>query len=173
MGGSCQPNQKWSWGNRWHPCARPSRCPYACPASHCAVLGSDAKDDGGGEQQESAGSGKRERQQIQQLQQEIKKLKQNAGPSKGDNKGKGKGKGGGKAAKDKDRWTSSSGPMPAELMGMERSYKGKPICFSYNCASGCNNSVDSMGSCKKGKHLCARSGCGGNHSAAWEGCPKR
>lgn len=99
---------------------------------------------------------KRKNQEIQRLQSENKRLR------KGNAKGKGKG------SKDKAK---SKKVMPKELMGMENSYKGKPLCYGYNMRSGCDQDVDSSGQCRKGLHLCARRGCHGTHPAFK--CPKR
>ena len=104
---------------------------------------------------------KRNNAELERLRAENKKLRK--GGCKGSYDNGGKGKGGGKA-KGKGKKTSG-GTMPYELQGMERVHQGVPICFSFNCASGCSNPLDPKGGCRKGKHVCARPGCGGPHSA--------
>ena len=72
-------------------------------------------------------------------------------------KGKGKGKrGGGK----------SSPPVPAELRGKwHKSSNGEPICYGYNCRSGCSEKgIKPGGRCAKGLHICAEPRCGAAHS---------
>ena len=94
------------------------------------------------------------------------------------------GKGGGKSSyqgaggkdskgKGKRSKTRGVGNMPYEMQGMEKSHGGKPICFGYNCKSGCSNNVDGNRMCSRGKHVCARKGCGGDHPAFSEVCPNR
>ena len=85
------------------------------------------------------------------------------GGSGKDSKGKGKGR----------KHSGNAGNMPYELQGMEKSHGGKPICFGYNCKSGCSNSVDGNRMCSRGKHVCARKGCGGDHPAFSDVCPNR
>ena len=66
-------------------------------------------------------------------------------PAKGaKQKGKGKGKGSG---------------IPKELEGMDLMKDGKRICFAYNL-EGCGYGKD----CKRGLHVCMRTGCGKEHS---------
>jgi len=110
---------------------------------------------------------KRLAQENQSLKAKIKKMEQHSS-SKGGGKASG-GKGGGKGQYSR----REAGNMPRELLGMEKSIRGKPICFGYNCRSGCTNSTDSQRMCPKGKHVCARKGCGGDHPAFSDLCPKR
>ena len=72
-------------------------------------------------------------------------------------KGTGKGKKGGKP---------SSPPVPSELRGKwHRSPQGEPICFGYNCRSGCAGKHIKPGQkCSKGLHICAEPRCGAEHS---------
>eukprot|EP00435_Cladocopium_sp_Y103_P074715 s4_g50.t1 len=75
------------------------------------------------------------------------------GRPKGGGKGK---KGGGKSAP----------PVPAELRGKwHKNSSGEPICYGYNCKSGCaEKGVKPGGRCSKGLHICAEPRCGGHHS---------
>ena len=62
---------------------------------------------------------------------------------------------GGKSAGKKG---SGKGPrMPAELIGMESSFKGEPICFGWNL-DGCEKALPGK-KCQHGWHVCAKSGC--------------
>eukprot|EP00435_Cladocopium_sp_Y103_P020392 s3652_g5.t1 len=72
-------------------------------------------------------------------------------------KGGGKGKKGG---------SKSTPPIPAELRGKwHKNSSGEPICYGYNCKSGCpEKGVKPGGRCSKGLHICAEPRCGGNHS---------
>ena len=77
-------------------------------------------------------------------------------------KGFGKGKqGGGK----------SSPPVPQELRGKwHKSSSGEPICFGFNCRSGCpEKNVKPGQRCSKGLHICAEPKCGGEHSLQQHG----
>lgn len=72
-------------------------------------------------------------------------------------KGKGKGKkGGGK----------SMPPVPAELRGKyHKTASGEPICYGYNCASGCSEKNVKPGErCSRGWHVCAEPKCQKAHS---------
>eukprot|EP00435_Cladocopium_sp_Y103_P044391 s1982_g12.t1 len=75
------------------------------------------------------------------------------GRPKGGGKGK---KGGGKNAP----------PIPAELRGKwYKNSSGEPICYGYNCKSGCaEKGIKPGGRCAKGLHICAEPRCGGHHS---------
>jgi len=74
------------------------------------------------------------------------------------NKGKGFGKG--------KRSGKSSPPVPNELRGKwHRTAAGDPICFGFNCRSGCAEKGIKPGQkCSKGYHICAEPKCGGDHS---------
>ena len=122
---------------------------------------------GGGQTQRHQSDGpqvdKRLASQIENLKNENKKLRaQKSNSSNFNDKGKGKGKKG----KGNKSWNNEPGRdgMPFELRGLERTWKGVPLCFGYNCRSGCNNAV-SNGGCKKGRHVCAKPNCGGSHPA--------
>ena len=80
-------------------------------------------------------------------------------PSKG--RGKGKGRKGGK----------STPPIPAELRGKwHKTGSGEPLCFGYNCASGCSDkSVQPGQKCARGWHLCAEPKCQKPHSLRQHG----
>jgi hypothetical protein len=95
---------------------------------------------------------KRKRQQEKAERRKVQQL--NVAHPKG--KGKGKGKG--------DKNPKSS--MPGELIGLNPSHKGKPICFGFNL-DGCSNAVKND-ACIKGLHLCMK--CGDAHSQ--RGCTK-
>ena len=74
-------------------------------------------------------------------------------------KGKGKGKG-----------KKTSPPVPQELRG--KWYKmpsGDPICFGFNCKSGCSAKVKAGEKCAKGWHVCAEPRCQKNHSLVQHG----
>ena len=138
-------------------CLAPKQKPVARPDASSQHGGGGASRSGGG------GGDKRMANELNQLKAQVKKLKAQ-GPS---GKGQGKGpKGGGKSPKG-----GSKGKMPSELVGLNSHFNGKPICYAYNCASGCLRSVDNLGSCGRGQHVCAR--CGGNHPAHYQNCPKR
>jgi len=125
------------------------------------------KGNGSGQQSrqlaDTAQTDKRLMSQIENLKNENKKLRsQKANNFNNNNKGGGKGK------KGKGSKSSSTDPrgekMPFELRGLERTWKGVPICFGFNCQSGCANVVNN-GGCKKGRHICAKPNCGGPHPA--------
>lgn len=70
----------------------------------------------------------------------------------GNPKGKGKGK-------------KKNPPVPAELRGKwYKTSKGEPLCFGFNCASGCPNKVAPGEKCPRGWHLCAEPKCQKAHS---------
>lgn len=70
----------------------------------------------------------------------------------GNPKGKGKGK-------------KKNPPVPAELRGKwYKTAKGEPLCFGFNCASGCPNKVAPGEKCPRGWHLCAEPKCQKAHS---------
>ena len=82
-------------------------------------------------------------------------------PYDGGGHGKGKGKGKGKR---------SSPPVPQELRG--KWYKmpnGDPICFGFNCRTGCSSKVKAGEKCARGWHVCAEPKCQKNHSLAQHG----
>ena len=87
-------------------------------------------------------------------------------PKKGIQKGKGKGNG-------KPETKKQFVKMPRELIGMESTHRGQKICFGYNMHNGCNEAVDGDRNCSKGKHVCARRGCGGDHPQHSSRCPQR
>ena len=75
---------------------------------------------------------------------------------KGGKKGK---KQGGKA-----KGTGKGTPRPAELMDCVTSTAGgDPICFAFNL-DGCSSGIAAGARCPKGWHMCAKPGCGKNHS---------
>ena len=71
---------------------------------------------------------------------------------KGSAKGKGKGK-------------KKNPPVPSELRGKwYKTAKGEPLCYGFNCASGCPNKVAPGEKCPRGWHLCAEPKCQKAHS---------
>ena len=124
------------------------------------------KGNGGGQPQrqqpDKSQSEKRFANQLENLKNENKKLR--AGKSNNYNNDKGGGKG--KKSKGSKGWgdNSKGDRMPLELVGLERTWKGVPICFGYNCRSGCSMPPQN-GGCKKGKHVCAKPTCGSPHPA--------
>ena len=78
-----------------------------------------------------------------------------------------KGKGGGKT-KSKQK---GSPPIPSELRGKwHKTPSGDPICFGFNCRSGCAEKGIQPGQrCSKGFHLCAEPRCQGEHSLQQHG----
>lgn len=123
---------------------------------------------GGGQSRVDKGqdSSKRQSQEVQALREKVRKLE---AQTKGNFNSKGGAKGSGKSHKEKRNF----GNMPNELRGMLKAVNGIPICFGYNCKSGCSNNTDSKRMCFKGKHVCARPGCGGDHPAYSDLCPKK
>ena len=104
-----------------------------------------------------------ESSEINRLQREIKRLRQQPpqAPTKGAGKGKGK-KNAGKSNKSKDK-TIKSPRLPAALVGLNPTIDGARACFAFNLPEGC--SAASAGkSCARGVHKCMR--CGGPHSAS-------
>ena len=79
---------------------------------------------------------------------------QNTNPGKG--RGKSKSKKGGRGTP----------PIPTELRGKwHRTGSGEPLCFGFNCATGCNDkSVQPGQRCARGWHLCAEPKCQRPHS---------
>ena len=79
-----------------------------------------------------------------------------------------KGKGGGAKGKTKGR---PGPPVPQELRGKwHKTSSGEPICFGYNCKSGCPEKGIKPGQrCSKGYHICAEPKCGGDHSLQQHG----
>ena len=76
--------------------------------------------------------------------------------SKGGKKGKKQGS--------KAKGTGKGTPRPAELMDCVTSTAGgEPICFAFNL-DGCSSGVPAGARCPKGWHMCAKTGCGKNHS---------
>ena len=69
-------------------------------------------------------------------------------------------------AKGKRSGGKSSPPIPAELRGKwHKSSSGDPICYGFNCRSGCSEKgVKPGGRCSKGLHICAEPRCGASHS---------
>jgi hypothetical protein len=119
---------------------------------------------------QSRGSGsdgshaKRGGDEIQRLREEVKRLRHSdSKPEKGRGKEKGKGKGKGEA-NNRDKGY----PMPKELIGMNNTVDGEPVCFNYNTSRGCQTGVDR---CPKGVHKCAFPKCGANHPL--KHCPLR
>ena len=84
----------------------------------------------------------------------LSPLAKSAGPVQTNPKGKGKGKG-----------KRSSPPVPQELRGKYfKLPSGEPICFGFNCKSGCNSKVKAGDKCAKGWHVCAEPHCQKNHA---------
>ena len=74
-----------------------------------------------------------------------------AGPN---HKGKGKSKG-----------KRTSPPIPQELRGKWfKLASGEPICFGFNCKSGCSSKTKPGDKCSRGWHVCAEPRCQKNHS---------
>ncbi len=79
------------------------------------------------------------------------------------NKGKGKGnkggdkgsKGGGKGDKSKKRKFVA---LPPQLIGLDPTYDGEPICFACNLPGGCDKAKWGE-KCPKGWHMCMQKGC--------------
>ena len=117
------------------------------------------KGGGGGPASSQGDNADRKKQnEIERLRNEVRNLK-NAKPNGALKVQKGNLKNPNKQAQREPR-------MPAELIGMENKHNGQRICFAYNCATGCDLEVDSKRHmCKRGKHVCARKGCGQQHSA--------
>ena len=81
-----------------------------------------------------------------------------ANPYEGPGPRKGKGKG-------KDKGKRSTPPVPQELRGKWfKLPNGEPICFGYNCKSGCSSKTKPGEKCSKGWHVCAEPKCQKNHS---------
>ena len=92
---------------------------------------------------------------IENLQNQIRNMQ--SGSSNKDKKGVRlqQLKGGGKAAGKKG---GGKGPrMPQELIGMESSFNGEPICFAFNLA-GCDKALPGA-KCLHGWHVCAKPSC--------------
>ena len=106
-----------------------------------------------------------EKRELERLKAEVKALKAN----RKDTPTKGKAKGNGK----KDKKKSEFVRMPKEIIGMESLHRGRKICFGYNMQIGCKESIDSERNCSRGKHVCARKGCGGDHPQHSSRCPQR
>ena len=97
---------------------------------------------------------------------------------KGKEGAKGKGGGPGKSHRGTRQGGKANTDTPMLPLGlrdakgkMTSSYKGMRICFAYNL-DGCNLPRGATGECVKGKHVCARESCGGNHPQHYSGCPK-
>ena len=105
---------------------------------------------------------------VNQLRNEIKRLKSSNSGSKGSGKGGNKGgSGGGKDGKAGKKPRGLNPSMPKELRGMVHEVNGKRLCFAYNMRAGCDTRGEHR--CPKGDHLCCYPGCGGEHTLA--GCP--
>lgn len=80
----------------------------------------------------------------------------------------GKGKGGGSKGKAKGK---PGPPVPQELRGKwHKTATGDPICFGYNCKSGCpEKGVKPGARCSKCFHICAEPRCGAEHSLQQHG----
>jgi hypothetical protein len=74
---------------------------------------------------------------------------------------------GGKGARGKGK----SQRMPQELHGLSANFEGRPCCYDFNMAKGCQNVVDSSARCSRGYHICMK--CGGNHAQHSAQCPKK
>ena len=77
----------------------------------------------------------------------------------------------GKGNHGKGRGKGKSPPVPQELRGKwHKTGSGDPICFGFNCKSGCSDkSVKPGQRCSKGYHVCAEPRCGGEHSLQQHG----
>ena len=77
----------------------------------------------------------------------------------------GKGSGGGDKGPGKGKGKKRSPPVPAELRGKWfKTSSGDPLCFGFNCASGCSSKINAGERCPKGWHLCAEPKCQKAHS---------
>ena len=80
------------------------------------------------------------------------------------NPGKGSG-GGGHKGPAKGKGKQRAPPVPAELRGKWfKTSSGDPLCFGFNCASGCSSKISAGERCPKGWHLCAEPRCQKAHS---------
>ena len=104
--------------------------------------------------------------ELERLQRENKRLRQQTPPPqfKGSGKGKSK-KGGNKASKYKDSNKNGKNTprMPAGLVGLSPTINGARACFAFNLPNGCPSAAAGK-ACAKGVHKCMR--CGGPHSAS-------
>ena len=81
------------------------------------------------------------------------------------NPGKGSGGGGGHKGPAKGKGKQRAPPVPAELRGKWfKTSSGDPLCFGFNCASGCSSKISAGERCPKGWHLCAEPRCQKAHS---------
>lgn len=73
--------------------------------------------------------------------------------------------GGGDKSSGKGKGKKRSPPVPSELRGKWfKTSSGEPLCFGFNCASGCPSKVAAGERCQKGWHLCAEPKCQKAHS---------
>ena len=80
------------------------------------------------------------------------------------NPGKGSG-GGSHKGPAKGKGKQRAPPVPAELRGKWfKTSSGDPLCFGFNCASGCSSKISAGERCPKGWHLCAEPRCQKAHS---------
>eukprot|EP00435_Cladocopium_sp_Y103_P029318 s1136_g7.t1 len=77
----------------------------------------------------------------------------------------------GKGGSGKGKGKTKSPPVPQELRGKwHKTSSGDPICFGYNCKSGCSEKHVKPGQrCSKGYHVCAEPRCGADHSLQQHG----
>eukprot|EP00435_Cladocopium_sp_Y103_P056280 s2737_g19.t1 len=77
----------------------------------------------------------------------------------------------GKGSQAKGKSKGKSPPVPQELRGKwHKTSSGDPICFGFNCKSGCPEKNIKPGQrCSKGYHICAEPRCGGEHSLQQHG----
>jgi hypothetical protein len=83
-----------------------------------------------------------------------------------DPKGKGKGKEKGKNGKGAKSSGAKTGPAscPDELKGMvQADDEGNFLCWNFNLSCGCPHAKPGA-RCRRGRHICCKPGCGGNHS---------
>ena len=70
----------------------------------------------------------------------------------------------------KDKGGRGNARVPKELLGHNTKIDGAPLCFGFNLSS-CDGASPGQ-KCKKGLHLCARTGCG-KEPHAFKECPRR
>ena len=101
------------------------------------------------------------KRRAEQLEAEVRRLKETKGKG-GKNGGKeGKGKGGKDGGKKIQR---SRGALPDGLKGCNaRDAQGNPLCFDFNLPQGCEQAQPGN-RCPRGWHKCAAKGCGKIHS---------
>jgi hypothetical protein len=121
---------------------------------------------GGAKDKKPQGEGKEKDKPWWVKQKEEKqKVKQDEWKKK-DPKGKGKGKEKGKNGKGAKSSGAKTGPAscPDELKGMvQADDEGNFLCWNFNLSCGCPHAKPGA-RCRRGRHICCKPGCGGNHS---------